>query len=409
MGIIDVKGLYKIFGPRPKGRAMRLVKEGATKAGILRETGCTVAINEASFSIEKGEIFVIMGLSGSGKSTVIRCLNRLIEPTAGKVMIDGEDITALTPDKLRALRRKKLSMVFQKFGLLPHRNVIDNVAFGLEIQGEARQKRRDKAEAAIKQVGLGGYEHSPVQALSGGMQQRVGLARAIANDPEVLLMDEAFSALDPLIRVGLQDELLEIQARMHKTIVFITHDLDEALKLGDRIAIMKDGAVVQIGTPEEILTHPANEYVSSFVENVDRSKVITSASIMERPNSVAYESDGPHLVTRKMKQSGHSTIFTVDKTRMFKGYVTIDDAMNLARVTPKDEDDSAKRNVRSIIREDMATCLPETPLRELFNTAAHSNMPIVVVDAEGVFKGYVTHAALLAGLSNETGEEVVNG
>ena len=404
MGIIETEELYKIFGPRPKGRAMGLVKKGASKAEILKETGCTVAISDASFTIEKGEIFVIMGLSGSGKSTVIRCLNRLIEPTAGAVRIDGENITELSSDRLRVLRRTKLSMVFQKFGLLPHRNVIDNVAFGLEIQGVAKATRREKAAAAIKQVGLAGYENSPVQALSGGMQQRVGLARALANDPEILLMDEAFSALDPLIRVGLQDELLELQARMHKTIVFITHDLDEALKLGDRIAIMKDGVVVQIGTPEEILTKPADDYVRSFVENVDRSKVITAASVMERPSALAYEVDGPHLVTRKMKQAGHSTIFAVDKNRGFKGYVKIEDAMELARVTPKDEDDSAKRNIREIIRTDLATCQPETQLRDIFNAAAQSQLPIVVVDEEGRFKGYVTHVALISGLSNENGE-----
>lgn len=408
MGIIETKGLFKVFGHRPRGRAMGLVKKGASKAEILKETGCTVAINDVSFVIEKGETFVIMGLSGSGKSTVIRCLNRLIEPTAGTVRIAGEDITGLTPDKLRALRRTKLGMVFQKFGLLPHRNVLDNVSFGLEIQGMPKEERHEKAEAAIKQVGLAGYEKSPVQALSGGMQQRVGLARALANDPEILLMDEAFSALDPLIRVDLQDELLELQARMHKTIVFITHDLDEALKLGDRIAIMKDGVIVQIGTPEEILTRPADEYVRSFVENVDRSKVITAASVMERPSLLAYEGDGPHLVTRKMKQMGHSSIFVVDRNRVFKGYVTIEDSMKLARATPEAEDDSAKRNIRGIIRTSLCTCLPETQLRAMFNPAVQSNMPIAVVDEAGVFKGYVTHVALISGLSNDSENTEVN-
>jgi len=407
MSIIEVRGLYKIFGTRAKSRAMPLVKKGASKTDILKETRCTVGINNVSFSIEKGEIFVIMGLSGSGKSTVIRCLNRLIEPTAGAVLIDGEDIVSHSAERLRSIRRKKLGMVFQKFGLLPHKSVVDNVAFGLEIQGLPLAERRARAKEAILLVGLEGYENSLTQALSGGMQQRVGLARALANDPEVLLMDEAFSALDPLIRVGLQDELLELQARMHKTIVFITHDLDEALKLGDRIAIMKDGEVVQIGSPEEILTKPADEYVSSFVENVDRSKVITAGTIMERPYALAFDSDGPHLITRRMKQSGRSTIFVVDKARQFKGFVSIDDTTKLARVTPEAEDEMAKRNIRSIIHTNVATCTPETPLRDLFNDAAQSNMPIVVTDPTGAFKGIITHVALISGMVADNGETEV--
>lgn len=405
MSKIETKGLYKIFGHRAKTQALPLIEGGRSKAEILKETGCTVGINNASFTIEEGEIFVIMGLSGSGKSTVIRCLNRLIEPTDGVVLIDGEDIVQLTPEQLREVRRKKLGMVFQKFGLLPHRSVIDNVAFGLEIQGVDLATRRKKAEQAIELVGLQGYEESMTQALSGGMQQRVGLARALANDPEILLMDEAFSALDPLIRVGLQDELLELQARMHKTIVFITHDLDEALKLGDRIAIMKDGEIIQIGTPEEILTQPANEYVRSFVENVDRSKVITAGSIMEKAQGVAYQSDGPHLVTRKMKQMGHSTIFVVDRDRKFLGYVRIDDAIDLTKKVPLSEDDDDRRNIRGIIKSDVCTCNPETPLRELVACAANSKMPIVVIEESGKMKGIVSHAALLAGIAGDPNTE----
>ncbi|MBN2069681.1 MAG: glycine betaine/L-proline ABC transporter ATP-binding protein [Opitutales bacterium] len=408
MSKIEIEGLYKIFGPRAKTQAMPLVKKGKSKAEILKQTGCTVGINDASFQIEKGEIFVIMGLSGSGKSTVIRCLNRLIEPTSGSVKIDGENIVNLPPEKLREVRRKKMGMVFQKFGLLPHRSVIDNVAFGLEIQGLDKNTRLEKAREAIDLVGLQGYEESMTQALSGGMQQRVGLARALANDPEILLMDEAFSALDPLIRVGLQNELLELQARMHKTIVFITHDLDEALKLGDRIAIMKDGEVIQIGTPEEILTEPANEYVRSFVENVDRSKVITAGTVMEKPYALAVNDDGPHLVTRKMKQTGHSTIFAVDRERNFLGYVSIDDSIELTKKVPLAEDDQAKRNIRGIIRTDVATCSPETSLNDLLNSAANSKMPIVVTDENGKFKGIVSHVALISGIAgDETSETEV--
>jgi glycine betaine/proline transport system ATP-binding protein len=243
MAIIEVRNLYKIFGPSPK-RTIPMIEKGMSKAEILKKTGCTVAINGATFSIEKKETFVVMGLSGSGKSTFIRCLNRLIEPTHGEIIVDGENIVKVDAEMLRQFRRYKMSMVFQHFGLLPQRNVVNNVEFGLEISGMDKEQRREKAMRAIKLVGLDGYEQSLTSELSGGMQQRVGLARALANDPEILLMDEAFSALDPLIRTQMQDELLELQARLHKTIVFITHDLDEALKLGDRIAILgPDGRV----------------------------------------------------------------------------------------------------------------------------------------------------------------------
>ena len=296
--VIQVQNLYKIFGPGARERALPIVQKGASKEDVLRKTGCTVGINKAAFDIFPEEIFVIMGLSGSGKSTLVRCLNRLIEPTSGSVKIGGEDIVAASPDRLREIRRKKLGMVFQKFGLLPHRTVLENVAFGLEIQGVAREERYRRAREAIEGVGLSDYTEAMTQTLSGGMQQRVGLARALANDPEILLMDEAFSALDPLIRAGLQDELLELQARRHRTIVFITHDLDEALKLGDRIAIMNAGEIVQIGAPEEILTNPKNEYVQSFVENVDRSRVITAGTIMRKPD-VLYLKYGPHLALRR--------------------------------------------------------------------------------------------------------------
>lgn len=255
MGVIKVNNLFKVFGHDPK-RAFPLIEKGKNKEEILDETGCTVGINDASFDIEKKEIFVLMGLSGSGKSTVIRCLNRLIEPTCGEVLIDGRDIMKMSKEELLQVRRTKLSMVFQHFGLLPHRSVVRNVEYGLEVAGNPAAEARKSAIEALELVGLKGYEDSMPDELSGGMQQRVGLARALASSPEVLLMDEAFSALDPLIRTNMQDELLELQARMHKTIVFITHDLDEALKLGDRIGIMNGGKIVQIGTPEEILTKP---------------------------------------------------------------------------------------------------------------------------------------------------------
>lgn len=400
MNVLEVRNIYKIFGPNPKEQALPMVKAGKSKAEILKKTGCTVGINDASFAVDKGEIFVIMGLSGSGKSTVIRCLNRLIEPTAGEVLVDGESITALSAQALREVRRKKMSMVFQRFGLLPHRSVLDNVAYGLEVQGIEREERYAKAMEAIETVGLKGYEMQMTQALSGGMQQRVGLARALANDPEILLMDEAFSALDPLIRVQLQDELLELQARVQKTIIFITHDLDEALKLGGRIAIMKDGAIVQTGTPEQILTNPANAYVSDFVENVDRSKVLTAESILTKAEP-GYVSYGPHQAIRKMKGLGHSTLFIVGNDRRFVGYITIEDASALAKKVDPADDNKDSTNIRSIIREDAARATPDTVISDLFTHASATPIPIAIVRDDGHFMGIVNRPSILAALSGD--------
>lgn len=401
MNVLEVRNLYKIFGHKPGDRALPMVKNGESKATILKKTGCTVGINNATFDVKKGEIFVIMGLSGSGKSTVIRCLNRLIEPTDGEVRIDGQNIVDLDAEQLRGVRRKKLSMVFQRFGLLPHRSVLDNVAFGLEVQGIGKAERHEKAMQAIQTVGLSGYQDQMTQALSGGMQQRVGLARALANDPEILLMDEAFSALDPLIRVQLQDELLELQSRMHKTIVFITHDLDEALKLGCRIAIMKDGAIVQIGTPEEILTDPANQYVQDFVENVDRSRVITAGSIL-RKTKVAYESYGPHQCLRMMKEFGSSTLFVVDENRHFKGYITVDAAAELAKTVLPAEDEHKNKHIRSIIQTDAPTARESAAIADIVGDASRSALPIVVLgDGEPEFRGIVSRPAILAALSGD--------
>jgi glycine betaine/proline transport system ATP-binding protein len=284
MSVIDVEGLWKIFGGDPE-RARTLAEEGASKAEVKEETDSVIAVDDASFEVEEQEIFVVMGLSGSGKSTLLRCVNRLIEPTFGRVRVHDEDVTAYDDDELRQLRRTKMSMVFQNFGLFPHRSVLGNVEYGLEVSGMDKEKRREKAERTLDLVGLDGYEDSNPSELSGGMQQRVGLARALVNDPEILLMDEAFSALDPLIREEMQNELLDLQDMWDPaaTILFITHDLDEALKMGDRIAIMKDGWIAQVGTPTDILTNPANDYVKSFVQNVDRTKVIPVRTVMRAP------------------------------------------------------------------------------------------------------------------------------
>lgn len=325
MAVVEAKNLSKIFG-KNIGQSIKMLDQGMSKEEILKKTGNTVGVNRASFSVEEGEIFVIMGLSGSGKSTLVRLINRLIEPSEGSILIDGKELATLDKKALRQVRREKLGMVFQQFALFPHRTILQNAAFGLEVQGVDKSERDKKAEESLKLVGLGDYMHQKPGQLSGGMQQRVGLARALANDPKVLLMDEAFSALDPLIRKEMQDELIDLQSSMKKTIVFITHDLDEALRLGDRIALMKDGAIVQIGTPEEILMNPANDYVEKFVEDVDRSKILTASHIMKRPETINIAKHGPRAALERMRREGISSILVVDENRRLQGYVTADDA-----------------------------------------------------------------------------------
>jgi glycine betaine/proline transport system ATP-binding protein len=278
---IACEHVWKIFGPQPE-RVRPLLDAGASRADILAQTGHVVAVRDVSLQMHQGEIFVVMGLSGSGKSTLVRCITRLIEPTWGEILIDDQNVVALSETQLRDMRRHKMSMVFQRFGLFPHRRIIENVAFGLEIRGVERKEREAAALDVLHMVGLRGWEYHYPHELSGGMQQRVGLARALAVNPEVLLCDEPFSALDPLIRREMQDELLNLQHTLNKTIVFITHDFLEALKIGDRIAIMKDGVIVQIGTPEEIVARPANEYVREFTKDVPRVKVLTARSIMKK-------------------------------------------------------------------------------------------------------------------------------
>ncbi|WP_020402541.1 quaternary amine ABC transporter ATP-binding protein [Gracilimonas tropica] len=398
MAAITVQNLYKIFGKNPEN-ALPLIEAGKSKEEILDQTGNTIGINNASFEVKEKEMFVIMGLSGSGKSTVLRCLNRLIEPTKGTIKIGDEDITNVSKDRLLDMRRNKMSMVFQNFGLFPHRTVADNVEYGLEISGIDKENRRAKAYGALQKVGLKGYEQQKPSELSGGMQQRVGLARALANDPEILLMDEAFSALDPLIRADMQDELLELQAEVHKTVVFITHDLDEALKIGDRIAIMKDGYVVQVGTPEEILTNPADDYVKAFVQNVDRTKVITAQAIMRKAPSIQIPKDGPSVAIRKMEKVGVSTTYVVDEQRKLKGVVTIDDAIRLK--------DQHHKNLESILISDIAVASPQTPINQLLPKAIESKYPIAITDADQNLKGIVDRATILAEL-NENGNEAVN-
>ncbi|GEN56500.1 glycine betaine transport ATP-binding protein OpuAA [Halolactibacillus alkaliphilus] len=391
MPVIEVKGLSKVFGKNAK-ESLNLLDEGKKKEEILQATGDTVGVNRVSFEVNQGEVFVIMGLSGSGKSTLIRLINRLIEPTEGSVMIDGEDLAQMDKDNLRRVRREKLSMVFQNFGLFPFRTILENAEYGLEVQGIAKEERAKKAKEALELVGLGSYVHQYPEQLSGGMQQRVGLARALANDPEVLLMDEAFSALDPLIRKDMQDELLDLQDSMKKTIIFITHDLDEALRIGDRIALMKDGLIVQIGTPEEILTNPANEYVERFVEDVDRSKVLTAGHIMHRPETVNIDKHGPRVALERMREEGLSSIYVVDGHRNLKGYVTADDASEARKKEIKD--------LNEILRTDVPKVPLDKPMQEIIEIIYDTPVPIAVVDGEKL-KGIIIRGSFLAALAGE--------
>lgn len=389
---VEIKNLYKIFGATPK-KMIPFLQEGETKESVLKKHKHSVGVNDASFTVEEGEIFVVMGLSGSGKSTLIRCLNRLIEPTAGQVMIDGENIVEYDAEKLRGVRRKKVAMVFQNFALLPHRTVAENVAFGLEIQKEEEAVRRKKAVEMLEVVGLKGYENSYPSQLSGGMQQRVGLARALATSPDILLMDEAFSALDPLIRKGMQNELLNLQRRLKKTIIFITHDLDEALKLGDRIAIMKDGVIVQIGTPEEILSHPANEYVRKFVQGVNRSKVLTASSIMRDTDTVITVTGGARLALRQMREAAISSVYVTDKQGRLLGLVTIDDVTQLIR--------EGKDDLTNILEKEICTVGPDVLVEEILPLFLKTKYPVAVVDDENTLLGLIFKVSALAGIVGE--------
>ena len=389
---IEVRGLTKIFGKRVN-RAKEMLKAGKTKPEILKATGATVGVDRADFSIKTGEIFVIMGLSGSGKSTTLRMLNRLIEPTDGQVLIDGDDIAKLDKQALREVRRQKLSMVFQGFALLPNRTVLQNAAFGLEIQGMEKDEREMKANKALDLVGLNGFADQYPDQLSGGMQQRVGLARALASDAEILLMDEAFSALDPLNRRDMQDELLDLQEDMQKTIVFISHDLNEALRLGDHIMIMKDGEIVQIGTPEEILSQPADDYVEKFIEGVDRSQVYTAANVMIRANTVNIDRDGPRLAARRMRDNEISSLYVVDTKRKLVGILDADDVRSAI--------DAGQKDLRSIVKSDVPTTKMDTPLADLLDAVSTTPVPFAVVDDHDRLRGIIIRGAVLGALSGQ--------
>lgn len=389
--IIRVRNLTKVFGHDPE-KALELYRAGRSKQEIFEETGSTVALIDISFEVSRGEIFVLMGLSGSGKSTLLRCINRIIEPTAGEIWIDGKDIVRIDNDELREIRRRKLGMIFQNFALLPHRTVLDNVAFGLEIQGVPVEERHSKARDMLQMVGLGGYEESMPDELSGGMKQRVGLARALTSDPDILLMDEAFSALDPLIRRDMQDELLELQQRLGKTIIFVTHDLDEALKLGDRIALMKDGAIVQIGTPEGILNSPENEYVEKFVADVDLTRVLTAGDVMRRPEPVAQWTAGPRVALHLMEEHDISCIFVVSRQRILRGRVTLDDTVEAVK---------RGKQLGDILITDVPKVTTTTPLSDIISLVVENPYPVAVVDDAGRLVGSISRGAILAALARK--------
>jgi len=392
LALIEINNLYKIFGPKPK-EILASLKGGKTKKEVLKKTRHTIALHDINLEIEEGETFVVMGLSGSGKSTLVRCLNRLIEPTAGEIKIRGKDVLQFSEEELREYRRNTMTMVFQRFGLLPHRTVLENVAFGLEIRGVDKAAREEKAADWVEKVGLKGYENSRTSELSGGMQQRVGLARALCNDPEVLLMDEPFSALDPLIRREMQNELIDLEGDLNKTIIFITHDLDEALRLGDRIAILKDGKVVQIGTPEEILENPANEYVQDFTRDVNRSRVLTAANAMVDPYTVVSDRSGPRVALEIMRKEGHSSVFIVDRKSRLRGLLTVDDAM-----------EASKRNIKQLSEvglKEVYTTSPATTLDELIPILADMKWPVAVLSQENRLLGIIPRVAILSALSGQ--------
>ena len=380
---------------------MEMRRGGKSKAEVERTTGATIGVYDANHDVKQGEIFVVIGLSGSGKSTLLRLINRLIDPTEGEIYLDGDYISKMSIKQLREIRRRKIGMVFQHFGLLPNRTVVDNVTFGLEVQGASSSERKKAGDEALEMVGLHGQGNKMTAELSGGMQQRVGLARALATKQEILLMDEPFSALDPLIKRDMQNLFLEIQGEIQRTVVFVTHDLDEALRLGHRVAIMKDGEIVQLGTPENILREPATEYVERFVEDVDYTKVRTAESVMIQAKEVAYPNEGPTVVLRRMRQAGLSHIFVVDDERRLQGLV---EAEEVSRLAERDE-----RELKAAVDTETPRVKRDTWLREVLPLfVERDDMPVAVCAEDGHLEGVIVRGSLIAGLTTSTehqGEE----
>lgn len=394
---ITIDHVFKVFGDAPQ-TALDLARQGLDKKDILAQTGQSIGVFDASFTIEAGEIFVVMGLSGSGKSTLVRMLNRLVEPTAGRILVDGQDINALGDRALRALRRKDISMVFQSFALMPHMTVLDNAAFGLELAGVDRAERQRQAALALDQVGLAGWGASYPDELSGGMQQRVGLARALASDPSILLMDEAFSALDPIIRTEMQSELLRLQQVRRRTIVFISHDLDEAMRIGDRIAIMRDGEVVQVGTPDEILRTPANDYVRSFVRGVDAAAVFKAGDIArQRLTVVSEHSDrGARAALQRIEGHDDDFAYVVSPTKQYLGTVSADSLRTAL------QGHTGPLGLHHAYIGGVEPIAAQAPVAELFGQVAQAPCALPVVDASGRFHGAISKTTLLRFLDRDT-------
>ncbi|MEG0141356.1 MAG: glycine betaine/L-proline ABC transporter ATP-binding protein ProV [Comamonas sp.] len=394
---IAIDHVFKVFGNDSK-TALNLVKQGLSKQEILAQTGQSIGVFDAHFTIEAGEIFVVMGLSGSGKSTLVRMLNRLIEPTSGRILVDGQDINALSDKELRALRRKDISMVFQSFALMPHLTVLDNTAFGLELAGVDRATRQKQAQDALEQVGLGGWGASYPDELSGGMQQRVGLARALASDPSILLMDEAFSALDPIIRTEMQSELLRLQEIKRRTIVFISHDLDEAMRIGDRIAIMKDGMVQQVGTPDEILRNPANDYVRTFIQGVDAAAVFKASDIARQALTVISEhSDrGCRAALRLLEDSDRDHAYVLNARKRFLGVVSSQSLRDAL------QGHDGLLGLKHAFIPNVQPIASNTPVAELFGAVAAPPFPLPVVDEDGKYLGVISRTTMLKFLDRAT-------
>ncbi len=386
--IIQVNHLTKLYGAANRTEASRMMKEGRSKEEVLRETGVTVALWDVSFKVKRGEVFVIIGLSGSGKSTVIRTLNMLNRPTAGQILFEDSAIDTFGKKDLNEYRRDKISMVFQSFGLMSHRDVLGNVVYGLEIQGLARVERERKAMEMLDMVGLKGYEHASIASLSGGMRQRVGIARALANDPEVLLMDEPFSALDPLVRKDMQFELLSLQRKLEKTVVFITHDINEAFKLGDTVAIMRDGRLIQVGTPEEMSASPADDYVREFIDSADKTKVLCARHVMLTP-CVVRETDSPDYALREMKNGGVSSAYVVDRHMKFLGIVNVEAAIRARK---------ERKSLKEVYVTDVATTAADTVISDILPVAAEAKYPIAVLENDGSLVGIVSKASVLSSL-----------
>ncbi len=386
--LLEVKNLSKLYGNEKK-EAIKLKNSGWTKDEVYAKTKTTIALWDVSLDVKNKEIFVIIGLSGSGKSTLVRCFNMLNKPTSGSIFYEGKDISKYSSKELMDYRRNKISMVFQSFGLMSHKSVLGNVEYGLEVKGIKREERHKKAMEMISMVGLDGVESEPISNLSGGMKQRVGIARALANDPEILLMDEPFSALDPLVRRDMQFELLTIQRKLDKTIIFITHDINEAFKIGDRVAIMKDGEVIQVDTPERMTSNPKTEYVKRFIDSADKTQVISVKNVMITPNSMVRLRDNPQIAIKAMRENDVSSAYVIAEKTKFQGVVTLDDALRAQR---------EGLDLSEILIRDVTTTSPDALLTDIISSATESRFPLAVVDEDNNLKGIVSKVHVLSSM-----------